>query len=243
MSGKRPRPAWRLVLGVTVATIAFVTLAASAGAAVWYGAMPGRLKVATVRAALAGPRIVAITVDDGPTTSYTPTVLALLRKHRDVATFFVIGRLAQRLPGIVRQEIHQGSTVGVHTWSHPRMDRISEGAVRYQATRGMHAVEAITGRRPLYYRPPRGVLTAAESATVSRLGMHTVLWDVCLDHAADRTPEAAAARVMAHIRPDDIILLHDGGGHREKTMKALAILLRALAAGGYRVVPLARLPL
>jgi peptidoglycan/xylan/chitin deacetylase (PgdA/CDA1 family) len=228
---------------LALVVVVIIMLGALGGFVAWHGLWPGRLSLAAVRASLTGPRVVAITVDDGPTRAYTPQALALLKRHHATATFFLIGMNAQRCPDLVRAEIAQGCTIGVHTWSHPKMDRIGAARVRAEVRRGLQAVERITGIHPQFYRPPRGVLTPVERQTVAALRMRTVLWDECLDHIRDRTPAAAAARVLARVRPGDIILLHDGAGHREKTMKALAILLDGLTVRGYRVVPLDQLPL
>jgi len=242
-SGARHRITPKVRLIVTVGSIALVAVGALAGFLLWHGAWAGRLHLATVRAALAGPRVVAITVDDGPTAAYTPRVLALLKSHGATATFFVVGKSAQQHPDLVRAALAQGCTIGVHTWSHPKMDRISDVRARAEVLRGAEAVEKITGEPPLFYRPPRGVSTPVEGQAVSDLGMHIVLWDQCLDHVGDKTPAAAAERVLERIVPGDIILLHDGAGDREKTIKALGILLDGLESTGYRVVPLGQLPL
>jgi peptidoglycan/xylan/chitin deacetylase (PgdA/CDA1 family) len=230
-------------LALVIPALALVLLGVAVGFASWHGLWNGRAGLPAARAALFGPRVVAITVDDGPTPAYTPQVLALLERHHAVATFFVIGKAADRFPDLVLAEVAQGSTVGDHTWSHRSMDRVSSARTGSEILLGMQAVQRITGRVPLYYRPPRGVMTPAESRAVASLGMRTILWDACLDHEADKTPAAAAARVLAHVIPGDIILLHDGAGDRDKTMKALAILLDGLQARGYKVVPLDTLPL
>jgi len=50
-------------------------------------------------------RLVALTVDDGPSPTYTPRVLAMLDKYGDHATFFVIGKSAACYPDFVKQEV------------------------------------------------------------------------------------------------------------------------------------------
>jgi peptidoglycan/xylan/chitin deacetylase (PgdA/CDA1 family) len=185
--------------------------------------------------------LVAITVDDGPTRTYTPEVLAILKRHHAKATFFVIGRSAERAPDLVRDEVAQGCEVGSHTWSHARVDRISDAQIRAEVVRGAEALEAITGRPPLYFRPPRGFISAAIVDAAASEGMRTVLWSLSLDHRADRTPGDAAERVLGRVGPGDVILLHDGGGHRGKSVAALDILLTDLEARGYRFVTLSEL--
>ena len=47
-------------------------------------------------------------------------------------------------------------------------------------------------------------------------------------------------RVLARLRPGAVVLLHDGGGDRSQTVAALAVLLDALAARGWRSAALCR---
>jgi peptidoglycan/xylan/chitin deacetylase (PgdA/CDA1 family) len=208
-----------------------------------HGLWPGRLSVATVRAAFLGPKVVAITIDDGPSRTYTPSVLAVLKGHRARATFFVVGRAAEDATDLVQAEIAQGHEVGTHSLTHALMGRIDEDAARLEVYEGAAVVQRIAGRRATYFRPPRGVLTPAETQAASELGLRTVLWDQSLDHASDVSPRAAADRVLSRIMPGDIVLLHDGPGDRRRDVEALDLLLDDLAARGFRVVPLEQLPL
>ncbi|AOY77391.1 polysaccharide deacetylase family protein [Clostridium formicaceticum] len=60
---------------------------------------------------------VFLTFDDGPT-SLTPKVLDILKEHDVQATFFVIGRLAERYPEIVRRTYAEGNMILPHSYSH-----------------------------------------------------------------------------------------------------------------------------
>lgn len=223
--------------------IPVVLVAAVGGLLLWHGAWRGRLGPATVRAAFFGPKVVAITVDDGPSRTYTPQVLALLKARHATATFFVVGQQVVLYPDLVRDELAQGHSVGTHTWSHPRMDTLTPEQSRVEVLRGASTLEAITGRRPLMFRPPRGVLSGAEQAAADSIGTRVVFWDQSLDHAADRSAREAADRVMARLMPGDIVLLHDGPGDHTRDIEALGLLLDDLAARGYHVVPIGQLSL
>lgn len=186
--------------------------------------------------------VIAITVDDGPTPWYTPEVLAILGRHHAKATFFVIGASAVRYPDLVRSELAAGCEVGSHTWSHPRMDRLSDAQAAIQVARGEEALESVTRRQPLFFRPPRGFVTPAILRAAASDGMRTVLWNASLDHVADRTARDAARRVLRRIGPGDVILMHDGGGHsRAISIAALDIVLADLGRRGYRFVTLSEL--
>lgn len=185
--------------------------------------------------------VVALTIDDGPTGSYTPTVLGTLQRYRAHATFFVVGEDAVEWPGLIRRESSSGNEVAVHTWSHPQMSDLTSEQTRAQIASCARAIERLTGTRPLYARPPRGTVTQAGLDAARAEGMRTILWSVSLDNSRMRTPREKADRVLALVKPGDIILMHDGRGHREATVEALDLLLAGLRDRGYRVVSVSEL--
>ena len=77
----------------------------------WYGHPAGRQLV--------------LTFDDGPDPRNTPEILAILAREHVPATFFVVGANAVRHPGLVGQEIRQGSAVGNHTLTHSGLGHAS----------------------------------------------------------------------------------------------------------------------
>lgn len=76
-------------------------------------------------------RIVALTFDDGPS-SYTTSVLAVLRRWHMPATFFVIGSEVAAHPALVRAEVEAGYAIGNHTYTHADLLRLSGKALATQ---------------------------------------------------------------------------------------------------------------
>jgi peptidoglycan/xylan/chitin deacetylase (PgdA/CDA1 family) len=80
-------------------------------------------------------RRVALTFDDGPHVTHTPSVLDLLEKHSMHATFFVVGRaINDRSYGLVQRAIAEGHVIGSHSYDHEvgmAADYIGEQAVDY----------------------------------------------------------------------------------------------------------------
>ena len=72
-------------------------------------------------------RLVALTVDDGPTRRWTPQVLRILRRHGAKSTFFLVGMRAQANPGAVARAIDAGHEVANHTWAHNDLTQHGEG--------------------------------------------------------------------------------------------------------------------
>ena len=54
----------------------------------------------------------------------TGKLLELLARHRVHGTFFVLGWVAKRAPGLVRRIAAEGHEIGSHTWSHPRISAL-----------------------------------------------------------------------------------------------------------------------
>ena len=83
---------------------------------------------------------IALTFDDGPST-WTPTVLDLLRDHEARATFFVIGARVRERPEDVRRIAAEGHELGSHTLTHPRLTEIPDDEVRSEIVGGAEALD------------------------------------------------------------------------------------------------------
>ncbi len=186
-----------------------------------------------------GRREVALTFDDGPDPEWTPQVLAMLKRHRAKATFFVIGRHVERHPELVRRAVGEGHEIGNHTWSHAHLDRCNAGKVREQLERGSAAIAAVTGVRPTLFRPPRGIIGPVGLLAAAEAGQPIVLWSTLI---RGKSPWRDLAQVVASITPGSIVLGHDGGPTpRQELMMAFDQLLRRLSDDGYRFVTVSAL--
>jgi len=103
-----------------------------------------------------GHPIVYVTFDDGPSQRYTNEVLDMLATHHSVATFFVVGKRAMRLPSIVRRALSAGNTVASHSWSHPHLAKLSRGAIAEQLRRTRSTLSTL-GASTRCFRPPYSV--------------------------------------------------------------------------------------
>ncbi|HEX2356896.1 MAG TPA: polysaccharide deacetylase family protein [Micromonosporaceae bacterium] len=170
---------------------------------------------------------VALTFDDGPDPTYTPAVLALLRRFRVRATFCLIGRNVARFPQLVRQIYAEGHTLCNHSWDHDlRLGLRSPGYIRENLQRTNDAIRrAVPGSRVSYYRQPGGKWSRTVVNVAAALGMSSLHWRV--DPQDWRKPGAGSisSTITSWTRPGAIILLHDGGGVRRGTVMALGSIL------------------
>ena len=106
------------------------------------------------RAGAPPPRVVALTLDDGPDPVYTPRILDVLRRERVPAAFFVVGSRAEAHPELVRRIYREGHDLGNHTYSHLNLAEASPLRARLELNATQRLIEAITGHRTALFRPP-----------------------------------------------------------------------------------------
>ena len=205
------------------------------------------------------PKQVALSFDDGPDPEWTPKILDVLKKYGVSGTFFMIGDEAQDNVTVMRRVYREGHEIGNHTFTHPDISGISPAQIKLQMTLTERLFAAKLGVNPLYFRPPYSIDQepdtndqAAPVEQIQNLGyvvvgnkIDTDDWD---EHPR-KTPQEITDSVFQQInamktRPwarGSIILLHDGGGDRSATVAALPVLIEALRAHGYEIVPVSQL--
>jgi len=155
-------------------------------------------------------RHLALTFDDGPLPIYTTLLLDTLRQLGIRATFFLIGQRARQFPYFARAITDAGHEVANHTHHHVNLTRVSERAVEDELVRAQAAIEEVTGKRPVYFRPPDGDYDNTVLRVAARVGLTTVFWT---DDPADYAligPARLEARLLAAISNGGILLLHQG---------------------------------
>lgn len=63
-------------------------------------------------------KVAYLTFDDGPSVVVTPQILEILDEYGIKATFFVIGRMAEKYPEILKETFEAGHSIGNHSYSH-----------------------------------------------------------------------------------------------------------------------------
>jgi peptidoglycan/xylan/chitin deacetylase (PgdA/CDA1 family) len=189
----------------------------------------------TTAAQLETGKVVALTFDDGPDATWTPQVLRTLAAEGVPATFCDIGRSASAHPDLVRDEVAQGETLCDHTVDHDTtLDHASHERVAFEVDRGADLIDAASGVRPRFYRPPAGVLSPDVIATAHGQGLRVLTWSVDPSDYLVPLPDVLLSRILSQVRPGAVILLHDGGGFRANTVGILASLIDTLRSEGYR---------
>jgi peptidoglycan/xylan/chitin deacetylase (PgdA/CDA1 family) len=194
----------------------------------YYGAIVNRVRPADEE------RVIALTFDDGPWPD-TERVLAVLRRHQVRATFFFLGQNLPLYPDIARRVVEDGHAVGNHTWNHP-YHALDEATAAREIDETARHIADLTGTPLLMFRPPGGILDNGSADYARRKNYVVVMWSIDTHDYQQPAAATLADRILSQAHPGAIVLMHDGGGDRSRTVEALSIAIAGLKERGYRFV-------
>lgn len=179
--------------------------------------------------------LVALTFDDGPHPANTPALLDLLKKHGVQATFFVVGKWVEAYPELAHRIIDEGHEIANHTYNHHYDEQVSKKTLMGEIEQTNELLESEFGFRPTFFRPVGGYYTDDIIEAALDLNQEVLLWSWHQDPRdwAGSRMETISAHILNGISPGDVILLHDGGGDREETLKAVDRIIPILKHRGY----------
>ncbi len=187
----------------------------------------------------AGSRRIALTFDDGPSGSTTGKVLDILRENGVAATFFVLGEMVEKHPGLLRRIIGEGHEVGNHSYSHRDMRKLDAPEIREEIRKTQELIERYGGVSPRIFRPPYGNTNRELREYCRDAGMVMCKWSVDpRDWKKTVTVDAMNSTIRDQTRGGSVIILHD---IKKKTVKALPGILGELKKSGFEFILLSRM--
>ncbi|MBS2018592.1 MAG: polysaccharide deacetylase family protein [Deltaproteobacteria bacterium] len=201
-----------------------------------------------------GRRLVTFTFDDGPFPETTPAVLRVLAKNKIRGTFFVIGRYldgddtrARASRATLEKVAAAGHLIGNHTYDHASLTSVSHTQVLEEIDRAGAAIERVTGKRPILFRPPFGKLDDFGQNAVRERGLDLVLWSVEKQDMKRDDPHEMFKELVSQIeyKQGGIVLMHDVKWTSVKALRELVAWLhdkrfdpRKPTRFGYEIVDL-----
>jgi len=232
--------AWPLVVATIIPDHLLLTWGSLRPRSTLVGANLRRLPEGTA------PRTVALTFDDGPDPATTPRVLDLLEAKAARASFFCVGRKAERHPALVEEIARRGHRVENHSFAHSNgFCMLPPGAMGRDIDRAQSLLGRLAGREPRYFRAPAGLRSPWLDGLLRERDLTLVSWTRRGLDTVSRRPERVTARLVRDLAAGDILVLHDGGhgaapgaAPRSTGLEALPRLLEAVSAAGLRIAPL-----
>jgi peptidoglycan/xylan/chitin deacetylase (PgdA/CDA1 family) len=188
---------------------------------------------------------VAITFDDGPSPDTTPRVLDALRDAGVRATFFVLGKHAERHPEIVERMVRDGHEVASHGYSHGILVFAPPQQITWELLRTQRLLQDAGAPPVRWFRTPHGFRNPFVVRVARRLGYRVVGWTKGVFDTALPGADVIAQRSLKALRPGAILLLHDadgaGEGDRSQTAAALPAILAGVREAGLDAVTVSEL--
>ena len=173
---------------------------------------------------------VAITFDDGPNPDYTACLLEGLKERGVSATFFLLGKEAEKYPELVLQMYEEGHLVATHSYDHVNLCNLSDAEAIEQVVKTNRIIEEITGECPQFIRPPYGCWKENLDYETEML---KVLWNVDPLDWNTNSSAVIVKRVLKDVEDGDIILLHDAS---QSSVNAAFEIIDQLQKEGYYFV-------
>jgi polysaccharide deacetylase family sporulation protein PdaB len=191
---------------------------------------------------------IALTFDDGPDPLYTPLILDILKDKDVSATFFMIGRHAERYPDLVQRIVEEGHDIGNHTYNHRNLYGLDENSTWQEIAKADDVISNLAGTEVHLFRPPRGMYSEPSLRYAHELGYTTVLWSVSSRDWAEISAGQLERHILKNTKGGDILLFHDSGsfigtsgGYRHNTVNALPRIIDGLQAKGFHFVTVSQL--
>jgi peptidoglycan/xylan/chitin deacetylase (PgdA/CDA1 family) len=191
-------------------------------------------------------KVVALTFDGGSGAEAVDSVLSTLKAQNVPATFFLTGNFARDFPAKARAIVAAGERVGDHSVSHPHFvtDHLTDAQMRAQVRDARQQIISATGADPWpWFRFPYGDLNAHAVSVVNSAGFVPIGWTVDTlgwKGAKDTgvTETTIVSKVLANLKPGEIVLMHLGAAPDGTTLDAAALpsIISELTARGYSFV-------
>lgn len=172
-------------------------------------------------------REIALTIDDGPDPEVTPRVLDLLDAAGAKASFFCIGRYAEKYPALCREIVARGHRVENHGDSHSwGFAAFGFSRMKADVAGAQQKLSEITGQPPHFFRPTAGLRNPLLDPILSRLDLKLASWTRRPYDTYEGDPQRIYERLIDQLAPGDILLLHDG--HAARTPAGEPVILAVL---------------
>jgi peptidoglycan/xylan/chitin deacetylase (PgdA/CDA1 family) len=182
---------------------------------------------------------VYLTFDDGPSDKVTPKILDILKEEDVKATFFIIGKNAERRRYLIEREFNEGHTVAIHSYTHSYRDIYSSAQKLLQDIDACNEIiKQVTGSYSSVYRFPGGSFGLDKELinAVCERGLRYVDWNASTRDAEiwNATPEQLIdAAVTTSSDANNIVLLCHDSTTKTSTAQALKSIIRYYKQNGY----------
>lgn len=181
-------------------------------------------------------KYVALTFDDGPSGTFTETLLEGLGDRNVKATFFLCGYRLKQYPELAQRMFQEGHEIGCHGYSHSPMQNMS----RRQVAQEISDTQALLpeGCRIRFLRPPGGLAGDGVRDVSQVRGLSILSWSVDPKDWATQDQKAVEQRILSRVKDGDVVLMHD---MTQSSVQAALNVVDVLQRQGYEFLTVSEL--
>lgn len=135
-------------------------------------------------------------------------MLAILEEEKVNASFFLVGRWAEKNGDLVKAIIAHGHELGNHGYSDPHMKDMSAAAIKEEIIKTNEIITGMTGSKLKWFSPPYGEKVDKIYGAAAELGMQTVLWSLDTIDWTLPGEDEIVQRIASNLHNGAIILMH-----------------------------------
>lgn len=169
-------------------------------------------------------------------------LVQVLLENEVPATLFMGGKWVQDQPEAAK---YLASVplfeIANHSFHHPHLTRMSATEIKQELQNAQDSIQAVTGVRPRYFRPPYGEYNSKLVKVAAGLGLTTIQYDLASGDPDKRiTADQLSHYVIHNVKGGSIVVMHiNQRGWR--TAEALPTIIRTLRERGYTFVTISDL--
>ena len=183
-------------------------------------------------------KVISLSFDAAWGNEDTQQLIDILGRYKIKATFFVVGEWVDKYPESVKALSDAGHEIMNHSNDHKYFTKLSSEQIIKDINQCNDKIEAVTGIRPILFRPPYGDYNDNVISTVNSIGMYPIQWDVDSLDWKDLSAADIQKRVLKRVQPGSIVLFHNAA---KNTPDALSGIIEKLISDGYSFLPISQL--
>jgi Predicted xylanase/chitin deacetylase len=168
-------------------------------------------------------------------------LLDLLDKYDTRATFFVLGKLAEKYPELIKEISKKGHEIGSHSYSHKTLYELGMDNFEYEIAKTNSILKSITGESPLGFRAPTFSIDNTNKWALEILAKHGYKYDSSVFPVKTNLYGVPNAPVVSYNPSKTDITVHDPDGPMiEYPLSVIRVGINIPIAGGFylRLLPI-----
>ena len=178
----------------------------------------------------------SLTFDDGPNPEFTESILAILKKKKVKASFFIIGKNIEGNESLLNKIYTNGHIIANHSMNHTYWFNVLPGSkIAEEIIATENKINEVIGVKPNFYRTPFGLTSPNVARGIKKVPVQSIGWDFRSFDTMATDEKALLSKLKKNAHKSSIILLHD---NNQFTLAVLEAFINYCLTNGIKIVPL-----